>query len=78
MPVIVCCLFVYLLVSVLLCAQYAAVCSSNVQYFCAVPANDTLFSPSPLVRYVVLPKDFDKGYKKNVRKADTEHEFYVA
>ena len=29
-------------------------------------------------RYVVLPKDFDKGYKKNVRKADTEHEFYVA
>ncbi len=29
-------------------------------------------------RYVVLPKDFDKGYKKNVRKADTEHEFYRA
>jgi 26S proteasome regulatory subunit T3 len=27
-------------------------------------------------RYVVLPKDFDKGYKKNVKKADTEHEFY--
>ncbi len=29
-------------------------------------------------RYVVLPKDFDKGYKKNVRKADTEHAFYSA
>lgn len=28
-------------------------------------------------RYVVLPVDFDTGYKKNVRKTDTEHEFYT-
>jgi len=28
-------------------------------------------------RYVILPKDFDAGYKKNVKKADTEHEFYA-
>jgi 26S proteasome regulatory subunit T3 len=27
-------------------------------------------------RYVVLPQDFDEGYKKNVKKTDTEHEFY--
>lgn len=27
-------------------------------------------------RYVVLPKDFDKGYKKSVKRADTEHAFY--
>lgn len=27
-------------------------------------------------RYVVLPKDFDKAYKKVVTKADTEFEFY--
>lgn len=27
-------------------------------------------------RYVILPKDFDKGYKKNVKRADTEYEFY--
>lgn len=27
-------------------------------------------------RYVVLAKDFEKGYKNNVRKTETEHEFY--
>eukprot|EP01136_Pigoraptor_vietnamica_P024238 Opistho-1_new@77091 len=27
-------------------------------------------------RYVVLAKDFEKGYKNNVRKNETEHEFY--
>ncbi len=27
-------------------------------------------------RYVILPKDFEKGYKKNVKKADSEHDFY--
>lgn len=27
-------------------------------------------------RYVILPSDFEKGYKKNVKKADTEHDFY--
>jgi len=27
-------------------------------------------------RYVVLNKDFEKAYKNNVKKADTEFEFY--
>lgn len=27
-------------------------------------------------RYVILPKDFEKAYKNNVRKADTEFAFY--
>ncbi|KJE92195.1 26S protease regulatory subunit 6B [Capsaspora owczarzaki ATCC 30864] len=27
-------------------------------------------------RYVVLAKDFEKGYKNNVRKTETDHEFY--
>jgi 26S proteasome regulatory subunit T3 len=27
-------------------------------------------------RYVVLAKDLEKAYKNNVRKADTEFEFY--
>ena len=27
-------------------------------------------------RYVVLPKDFEKGYKANVKKSDTDFEFY--
>ena len=28
-------------------------------------------------RYVVLPKDFNKAYRKVVKKQDTEHEFYT-
>lgn len=27
-------------------------------------------------RYVVLPKDFEKGYKSNVKKSNDEFEFY--
>ncbi|KAE8990585.1 hypothetical protein PF010_g19620 [Phytophthora fragariae] len=27
-------------------------------------------------RYVVLPKDFDKGYKNAIKRADTTFEFY--
>lgn len=27
-------------------------------------------------RYVILSKDFEKGYKNNVKKDETEHEFY--
>eukprot|EP00798_Chlamydomonas_sp_ICE-L_P009120 gene9120-16242_t len=27
-------------------------------------------------RYVILPKDFEKGYKTNVKKSDTEFDFY--
>lgn len=27
-------------------------------------------------RYVILPKDFDKGYRTTVKKSDTEFEFY--
>ena len=25
---------------------------------------------------IVLPKDFEKGYKNNIKKDETEHEFY--
>ena len=27
-------------------------------------------------RYVILPKDFEKGYKANMKKSDTEFAFY--
>ena len=27
-------------------------------------------------RYVILTKDFEKGYKNNVKKDEQEHEFY--
>lgn len=27
-------------------------------------------------RYVILPKDFEKGYQINVKKPDTDFEFY--
>jgi len=27
-------------------------------------------------RYVILNKDIEKGYKANVKKNETEHEFY--
>ena len=27
-------------------------------------------------RYIILIKDFEKGYKKAIRKEDTEHDFY--
>jgi len=27
-------------------------------------------------RYIVLPKDFEKGYKNNIKKEECEHEFY--
>ena len=27
-------------------------------------------------RYIVLPKDFEKGYKANIKKDETEHDFY--
>jgi len=26
--------------------------------------------------YVILPKDFEKGYRSNVKKSDTDFEFY--
>lgn len=29
-----------------------------------------------LYRYVILPKDFEKGYKANVKKSDTDFDFY--
>ena len=27
-------------------------------------------------RYVILPKDFEKGYKANVKKSDADFDFY--
>lgn len=35
-----------------------------------------LMSSPPTCRYVILPKDFEKGYKANVKKGDTEFAFY--
>ena len=29
-----------------------------------------------LCRYVILPKDFEKGYKANVKKSDADFDFY--
>lgn len=29
-----------------------------------------------IFRYIVLAKDFEKGYKNNIKKDETEHEFY--
>ena len=29
-----------------------------------------------LSRYIVLPKDFEAGYKNNIKKDESEHEFY--
>jgi len=26
--------------------------------------------------YVILPKDFERGYRSNVKKSDTDFEFY--
>ena len=34
------------------------------------------FSNSGLPRYIVLPKDFEAGYKNNIKKDESEHEFY--
>jgi 26S proteasome regulatory subunit T3 len=28
-------------------------------------------------RYIILPMDFEKGYKKNTKKADTSFDFYT-
>ena len=28
------------------------------------------------IRYIVLPKDFEAGYKNNIKKDESEHEFY--
>ena len=27
-------------------------------------------------RYVILAKDFEKGYRNNIKKDESEHEFY--
>mgnify|MGYP003348779287 CR=1 FL=1 len=27
-------------------------------------------------RYVILPKDFEKAYKNNIKRSDTEFDFY--
>lgn len=28
-------------------------------------------------RYVILPKDFEKGYRSNVKKSDSDFAFYT-
>lgn len=46
------------------CSQIAAICQEAGMH--AVRKN----------RYVILPKDFEKGYRTNVKKPDTDFEFY--
>lgn len=47
-----------------LCVQISSICQEAGMH--AVRKN----------RYVILPKDFDKGYRTTVKKSDTEFEFY--
>lgn len=47
-----------------LCLQIAAICQEAGMH--AVRKN----------RYVILPKDFEKGYRTNVKKPDTDFDFY--
>ena len=35
-----------------------------------------LLMTSSCCRYVILPKDFEKGYKANVKKSDADFDFY--
>ena len=46
----------------------------------AGPASDPHYCPPSLpplpARYVILPRDFEKGYKANVKKGDHEFAFY--
>ena len=42
-------------------------------YGCFEALSDLLFVHS---RYIVLPKDFEAGYKNNIKKDESEHEFY--
>lgn len=46
------------------CQQIAAICQEAGMH--AVRKN----------RYVILPKDFEKGYRTNVKKPDTDFDFY--
>lgn len=46
------------------CLQIAAICQEAGMH--AVRKN----------RYVILPKDFEKGYRSNVKKPDTDFDFY--
>lgn len=48
----------------------ALVCSST--YLFLTP----LLTYYLLFRYIVLPKDFEKGYKNNIKKDESEYEFY--
>lgn len=46
------------------CLQISAICQEAGMH--AVRKN----------RYIILPKDFEKGYRTNVKKPDTDFEFY--
>ena len=45
---------------------------------CYAKKNTEALSDSWFVhsRYIVLPKDFEAGYKNNIKKDESEHEFY--
>lgn len=48
------------------------------QLFTTRPCSQIAFimNDPPAPRYVILPKDFEAGYKQVVRKGDTEFAFY--
>jgi len=43
---------------------------------CSVDNSLIFDGPSFCCRYVILPKDFEKGYKANVKKSDADFDFY--
>ena len=43
---------------------------------CSAIANEAGLHAVRENRYVVLPKDFEKGYKSNTQKNDKDFEFY--
>ena len=41
-----------------------------------VPETAVITNDLTSCRYVILPKDFEKGYKANVKKSDADFDFY--
>ncbi|CAK9254635.1 unnamed protein product [Sphagnum jensenii] len=56
------------------------VCTAKMNLSEEVDLEDYVSRPNKISaaenRYVILPKDFEKGYRSNVKKSDTDFEFY--
>ena len=48
------------------------ICGADIQSICQEAGMQAVRKN----RYVILPKDFEKGYKKVVKKRDQEFDFY--